>query len=116
MKRVFILGPQRVPVTTAVLEAPEGWQVTIEPERKNKTAEQRAKFHVLCERIGKELGETPAHVKGAVKQSLYGFDEFKIGNQWYRIVRSSEDNDRPQYSDLIEHAYLWAAERGVYVE
>lgn len=116
MKQIFLLAhPEaRARAVQAVKEAPEGYTLTLGP--KDKTAEQRGKFHVLCEKIGNLLGETPAHIKGAIKQDLYGFDEFKIGNVWYRHIHSTEDNDREQYSALIEHAFLWAAERGAYVE
>lgn len=79
----------------------------------DKTAAQRNKFHKLCRQIGKELGETPGRVKEAVKQEHFGLDEFKIGNKWYRRVKSSEDADRIEYSELIETAYRWAAENGI---
>lgn len=82
----------------------------------NKTAAQRNAFHKLCRLIGKELGETPAHVKWAVKVEHFGLDEFKIGNKWYRAVKSSEDAKRMEYSELIETAYRWAAEQGVVCE
>jgi hypothetical protein len=80
----------------------------------DKTKEQRNAFHQLCRMIGKELGETPGHVKAAVKQEHFGIDEFKIGNKWYRTVKSSEDTDRIEYSELIETALRWAAtEHGI---
>ena len=79
----------------------------------NKTHEQRKKFHALCRDIGKELGLTPGNVKAAIKQEHFGIDEFKMGNKWYRTIKSSEDADRIEYSELIECAYRWAAENGV---
>lgn len=83
------------------------------PFRLDKTAEQRDKFHALCRDIGQVIGLTPGQVKAAVKQEFYGLDEFKMGDKWYRTVKSSEDSDRIEYSALIEHAYQWAAENGI---
>lgn len=87
-----------------------------QPLELDKTAAQRNKFHALCREIGKELGETPGHIKEAVKQEHFGLDEFKIGGKWYRAVKSSEDAKRMEYSELIETALRWAAENGVYLD
>lgn len=79
----------------------------------NKTTEQRNTFHQMCRDIGKEIGLTPGQVKAAIKQDHFGIDEFKMGSKWYRTVKSSEDADRIEYSELIEAAYRWAAENEV---
>ena len=79
----------------------------------DKTAEQRNKFHALARKIGMEIGLTPGQVKAAVKQEHFGLDEFLFGKKWYRTVKSSEDTDRIEYSELIEAAYRWAAENGI---
>lgn len=81
-----------------------------------KTHEQRKKFHALCAEIGHEVGLTPGQVKAAIKQEFYGLDEFKMGDKWYRIVQSSEESDRMEYSQLIDFAFQWAAENGIAVE
>jgi len=81
----------------------------------DKTHEQRKKFHAICGDIGEEMGCTPGQIKAAVKQEHFGLDEFKVGNKWYRIVQSSEDTDRLDYSALIETALRWAAENGVVI-
>jgi hypothetical protein len=52
-------------------------------------------------------------VKAAIKQEQFGIDEFKFGDKWYRTVKSSEDTDMVEYSELIEAAYRWAAENGI---
>ena len=83
------------------------------PFRLDKTAEQRNKFHAICRDIGSVLGLTPGQVKAAIKQEWFGIDEFKMGNKWYRTVKSSEDTDRIEYSELIEAAFRWAAENGI---
>ena len=66
--------------------------------------------------IGREIGLTPGQVKAAVKQEYFGIDEFKMGDKWYRMVKSSEEADRIEYSELIESAYRWAAENGIAIE
>lgn len=93
------------------MAAPDGWEVRLGPP--DKTRAQRAMFHVLCENIGKELGCTPGEVKQYVKQYHYGIDEKKVGNMWYKSVRSTEDDNKVQYTALIEAAHRWAAENGL---
>lgn len=78
-----------------------------------KTLEQRNKFHAICRAVGKELGNTPAEIKIAIKTYHYGIDEFRVGDKWYRGLRSTEDDARGAYSELIEAAYRWAAENGI---
>ena len=78
-----------------------------------KSNVQRNKFHQLCRTIGKELGLEPGAVKEAIKIDFFGLDEVKVGNKWYRIVRSSEEADKLEYSELIEFAYRWAVDNGV---
>jgi hypothetical protein len=84
--------------------------------RQDKTHEQRKKFHAICRDIGLELGLSPGNVKAAIKQEEFGIDEFKFGDKWYRTVKSSEDTDRKEYSELIEAALRWAAEHGIYIK
>lgn len=116
MRQFILVRPDvRDLACKAVMEAPDGWQVTLSERVKDKTAEQRGKFHALCAKVGKEIGLTPGQVKAAVKQEYFGLDEFKFGDKWYRAVKSSEDADRGEYSGLIDHLYQWAAEAGVYI-
>lgn len=83
------------------------------PFSTDKTREQRNTFHQMCRDIGNQIGLSPGNVKAAIKQDHFGIDEFKMGGKWYRTVRSSEDTDRVEYSELIEAAYRWAAENGI---
>jgi hypothetical protein len=85
----------------------------LRPIALSKTHQQRKTFHLMCADIGREIGLTPGQVKSAIKQEHFGLDEFKMGNKWYRTVQSSEDTNRPEYGELIETAYRWAAENGV---
>ena len=75
-----------------------------------KTSSQRNEFHRICREIAKEYGDTPGHIKNAIKTVYYGIDEYKIGNKWYRGIQSSEASDKKEYSELIECAIRWAAE------
>lgn len=61
------------------------------------------------------MGHSPGDIKQYIKQYHYGLDEKKVGSKWYRITRSTEDDDREQYSALIEAAYRWAAENGAVI-
>ncbi len=81
-----------------------------------KTGQQRRLFHALCARIGREIGLEPGRVKEAIKLDFFGIDEYKIGNKWYRRVKSSEEAGKIEYSELIDFAYRWAADNGVYIE
>ena len=98
-------------VTDAIRHAKTGWVVRLMSQ--SKTDKQRSFFHCLCADIGKELGYTPSEIKQMIKQWHYGFDEKKIGNNWYRVLRSTEEDDKEQYSELIEAAQRWAAENGI---
>lgn len=90
-------------------------EVIIRPARQEKTKDQRALFHAICSEVGLILGATPGQVKYAIKADFYGLDTFRVGEEVFVDVQSSEDSDRAEYSRLIDHAYLWAADRGVYV-
>ena len=81
-----------------------------------KTVAQRNKFHAICRAIGRETGNEPGEIKIAVKTYHYGIDEFKVGDKWYRGLRSTEDDNRIPYSELIEAAYRWAAENGIAID
>ena len=94
---------------------PEVAEVIVRSPRKEKSHEQRGLFHAVCSDIGLELGETPGHVKSAIKFDFYGLDEFTVGGQTVFDVQSSEESDRAEYSRLIDHAYRWAAERDVVI-
>jgi predicted transcriptional regulator len=80
-----------------------------------KTHEQRKLFHAICTEIGRELGHTPGQIKEAIKAEHFGLDEVKIQDKWYRMVKSSEDTDRMEYSELIETALRMGAEWGVVI-
>jgi hypothetical protein len=91
-------------------------EVIIRDHEPAKTHEQRKLFHVVCRDIAKELGNSPAEIKQAIKVDYFGVETFQVGDKWYSRVQSSEEPGMREYSELIEFALRWAAERGVWVE
>jgi hypothetical protein len=93
------------------------FQVECGPVVKDKTPAQRRQFHRLCGEFGKALGMTKGQVKEMVKQEHFGLDTVTLKNgATYQVVQSSEDADRPEYSDLIETLLRMAAENGIWLE
>lgn len=90
-------------------------EVSARTPRKEKTPAQRKLFHAVCSDAAVELGLTPMQVKHAVKIDFYGEEVFVVKGVHYAYVQDSEDSERDEYSRLIDHAYLWAAERGVVI-
>lgn len=80
-----------------------------------KTNAQRNKFHSMCRELGAFIGLTAGKVKDSIKQEHSGIDEWKMGDKWYRGTKPSEQNDREEYSELIECLIQWAAENVDYV-
>ena len=78
-------------------------QVTIEPFKDDKTANQRAFWHVLIGIMAKELGYTPLEMKNVLKVKIMGVEVVKDldGNDLEQIP-SSEDEKKHGYSLLID--------------
>jgi hypothetical protein len=71
----------------------------------------------MCTDVGKELGYTPGQVKAMVKEEHFGKDTITSpSGKKYELVQSSEEADRPEYSELIETLLRWAAENGIPIE
>ena len=90
-------------------------ELVLREERKEKTADQRRLFHAICAEGAPQVGLTPAEAKQAVKRDFYGYEVREVHGRRYELVQSSEDSDRPEYSGLIDYAYQWFAEAGVYI-
>jgi hypothetical protein len=99
-----------------VLDPANPLEVVIRDHEPAKTNEQRRLFHAVCRDIGRELGETPARIKHAIKVEYFGQESYQLGGKTYTRVQSSEEPGKREYSELIEHALRWGAEHGVYVE
>jgi hypothetical protein len=93
------------------------FQIEQGPVVKDKTPAQRRTFHRLCGEFGKAIGLTKGQVKELVKVEHFGRDTVTLKNgKVYEVVQSSEEADRPDYSDLIETLLRIAAENGVWLE
>lgn len=75
-------------------------------ELREKSDAQRALFHAVCDDVGTRLGYFPGEFKREVKRLYFGED-------WRHF--STEDLDHEHYGDLIECAYMIAAEMDVVV-
>ena len=98
-------------VCQAIMHAKAGWVVKIMPQ--SKTDRQRGIFHVLVDEISELTGHTPAEVKSFIKEDYLGFTEKKFGGKWRRVLRSTEELDRGDYSKLIEYVPVWRSENGI---
>ena len=122
--RTFYIGNSReklhrvLSMLASLLIRPEDdWELVLKPHKRDKTHEQRKLFHAMCGDVGKELGYTPGQVKAMVKEEHFGKDTITSpSGRKYEVVQSSEEADRPEYSELIETLLRWAAENGVPLE
>ena len=78
-----------------------------------KSDRQRNQFHALCADISRITGYTPAEIKNLIKQDFLGFADVKIAGKMRRVLKSSEDLDRGDYSKLIEYVDLWRSNNGI---
>lgn len=100
-----------------LIKPEDDWDLILSPHKRNKTHEQRKLFHALCAEVGKELGYSPGQVKEMVKEDYFGRDEIVTpSGKRYSVVKSSEDADRMEYSELIDHLIMWSAQNGFAVE
>lgn len=88
-------------------------EVIIRPHVNDKTAEQRAWFHVLCGLFGEATGYTREEIKELVKAEILGTTVITVAGREREVTASSEKQNRAQYSELIEGCYRLAAEAGV---
>lgn len=122
--RTFYIGNSRgalmrvLSMLSSLLVKPEDdYELELRPRRKEKTNAQRNYFHKVCELIGKQLGYTKGQVKEMVKEYHFGEDVITTpSGRVYRVIQSSEDEDRHGYNDLIDSALRWGAENGAPVD
>ena len=110
-KLLRVLGALR----SLVVDQGRPFEILVRSERSDKTHDQRKLFHALCAEGGPQVGLTPGEAKQAIKRDFYGFEVREVHGRRYELVQSSEDSDRPEYSGLIDFAYRWFAEAGVYI-
>lgn len=98
-------------VSQAIMQAKAGMVVKL--MRESKSDRQRGIFHALCREIGKPLGYTEAEIKDLIKEDFLGYTEIKIGDRWRRVLRSTEQLDKGDYSGLIEYVDVWRGLNGI---
>ena len=129
-KRVLILAHEeaRRRAVAAVVEAPAGYRVTIEPPRRN--GEQNAKFHALCSDLARAQvpwagkprdsaawkvllvsGHAVATKEGATKE---GADMVPgLEGEFLNLRESTALMSKARSSSLIEYAVAFCAEHEV---
>ena len=127
-RRILILAhPEaRYRAMAAVAVAPDGWRVTIEPER--RTGEQNAKFHALCY----ELAASPVQwagkrrtleqwkvllVSGHAVATKEGSEMVPgLEGEYVNLRESTARMTKQRGASLIEYTLAFCAEHGVAVE
>jgi len=95
------------------LPADKKYRITVEYYKEDKTAEQRAFFHVLCGIFGDETGYTLGEIKELCKVELMGTTVISIAGRDVDVTKSSETLHKLEYGALIETCYRLAAEAGI---
>lgn len=99
------------------------YHIEIKPFKRPKSADQRAKFHVLCRELAIRLRDdhgidtSPEGVKFYMKDK-YGPSEPYVApdGRSRAMLLSSEDWNIEQASEMIEHLLREAAEHEVYLQ
>ena len=119
--RTFHIGGSReklmrvLSMLSNLLVTPEDdLELSIGPRRKEKSHQQRKKWHAMLEDMARQLGYTKPQMKEVVKSELMGSEWITLpSGRKYEVIPSSEDEDRFGYSELIEGTYRVAAENGI---
>ena len=88
-------------------------EVIIKKHVDDKTAEQRNWFHTLCGLLSTDTGYTKGQMKELIKQEVIGTTLVKFAGRVREVTCSSEDQNKINYSELIEGAYRIGAEAGI---
>lgn len=103
-------------LSSFLIKPEDDYELELRPRKKAKTNAQRNYFHIICEEIGKQLGYTKGQVKEMVKEYHFGEDVIQTpSGRVYRVIQSSEDEERHGYGQLIDSALRWGAENGALV-
>lgn len=91
----------------------QNMEVVIREHEENKSAEQRAFFHLLCREMSRDTGYTEGQIKELIKQDVLGTVIVKFAGKTKEVTESSEAQVKRRYSELIDGAYRIAAEAGI---
>lgn len=81
-------------------------EIIAREELREKSDGQRALFHAIVSDLATEIGYTPGQLKCEIKRIYFGDD-------WAHY--STEDLDHARYGELIETAYMVAADLGIFI-
>ena len=90
-------------------------ELILREEYVEKTHDQRKLFHAICNEAAPLLSLTPRATKLKIKADFYGVEVIDQDGVIVAVVPSSESSDREEYSRLIDHAYQFCAEAGVFI-
>lgn len=95
------------------LDMSKDWEVVVKSHKEDKSAAQRAGFHLLLGVFSEETGYTLTELKDLCKHQSLGTVEREIMGRKFETLKSSEKAKKDEYSELIETCYRLAAEAGV---
>ena len=88
--------------------------MTLAPEVKKKSPNQRDYWHVVVRQLGNELGYTEKEMKSVLKEELLPkITRRRLDGTEFDDVPSTEELSMRDYSDLIDGTLRLAAEQGV---
>lgn len=89
-------------------------RVTIEPVYKTRTINQNSLFHSIVGRIAIESGATKAYIKRAIKEYAVYTGGYGVNDDG--APKSVKDATIEEMECLIECAYSYAFQNGIYLE
>lgn len=97
----------------ADLDLAQTWEVVVRPHKPRKTDEQRNTLHLWLRVLAAETGHSVGEMKHHVKVEFLGYEEVLILGVPHRVLRSTEDLKRDEYSVLLERVAALAANLGI---
>ena len=122
MKKIFILSNDNPNLSNVKkglmaalksLELDKPMKVEITPHKEDKSSQQRAWFHILCQLLASELGYSPDDIKQYCKEEAFGVHTVTISGKSKEVVMPSESAKKDEYSHLVETVYMLSAQAGV---
>jgi len=95
------------------LDTPEPWGVWIAPAKKLRTLSQNAAYWRVVGQICDATGHSKNVVHTLLKKEALGMEVAEVNGKVVEAVKSSTKVDRGDFSELIDHANLLAAELGI---
>lgn len=87
----------------------DGEELLIEITSKRSLSQNRL-FYKIIRIIAEHIGETPEAVKTWLLCKFIGCEETEIEGKIYTVIPSSSKLNKKEFSDLLTHIYIFAAE------